>query len=269
MVGASGIAATNWLYNVAPKDGSVLATFVHTVPFEPLMGNSAAKYESSKFTWIGNMESIVGICGVSKASGIARFEDLKAKETVFGATGATGAIAKHALALKNLFGARIKLVPGYQGTASIKIAMQRGEVSGICSIGMSTVSASWKDDYDSGAFKPIIQLSGGAHPELKGIPHVADFARSPEDAQVIALIYGTQALGRPYVSTPGVPATRRQALRAAFMATMQDPQFLADAAKTQIDISPMPGEDVESMLTRIFASSPAVVERAKQAFRNE
>jgi tripartite-type tricarboxylate transporter receptor subunit TctC len=269
MVGASGIAATNWLYNVAPKDGTVLATFVHTVPFEPLLGNSAAKYDSAKFTWIGNMESIIGICGVSRASGIGRFEDLLAKETVFGATGATGAIAKHALALRNLFGAKIKLVPGYQGTASIKIAMQRGEVAGICSLGMSTVSASWKDDYESGAFKPIIQLSGGAHAELTGIPHVKDFARSADDSLVIDLIYGTQALGRPYVSTPGVPPARKAALRAAFVATMQDPQFLADAAKTQIDISPMRGEEVEAMIARIFASSPAVVERARQAFRND
>jgi tripartite-type tricarboxylate transporter receptor subunit TctC len=269
MTGASGINAANWLYNIAPKDGTVVATFVHTVPFEPLMGNAAAKYDPARFTWIGNMESISGICGVSKASGITRFEDLKTQETVFGATGATGAIAKHALALKHLFGARIKLVTGYQGTPSIKIAMQRGEVAGICSIGMSTVSASWKDDYESGAFKPIIQLSGAPHPELKGIPHVKAFARSAEDDQVIALIYGTQALGRPYVSTPDVPAARRTALRAAFVATMQDPQFLADAAKTQIDISPMAGEEVEALLSRIVALPPAVVERAKRAFRND
>jgi tripartite-type tricarboxylate transporter receptor subunit TctC len=269
MVGASGVAATNWLYNAAPKDGTVMATFVHTVPFEPLMGNSAAKFDSAKFSWIGNMESIVGICGVSKASGIRTFDDLRVKETVFGATGITGALAKHALALRNLFGAKIRLVPGYQGTNSIKIAMQRGEVSGVCSLGMSTVAASWKDDYESGAFKPIIQLSGGAHPELTQVPHVNDFARTDEDRQVIGLVYGTQAVGRPFASAPGIPAERVQALRTAFTATMKDPQFLADAARTQIDISPMTGEEVDALLSRLFASPPAVVERARQAFRNE
>src|SRR3954469_205189 len=90
MVGASGLAATNWLYNIAPKDGSVLATFVHTTIFEPLAGNAAAKFDPAKFTWIGNMDEGIGICGVSKAAGIATFDDLRAKETLFGATGATG-----------------------------------------------------------------------------------------------------------------------------------------------------------------------------------
>ncbi len=269
MVGASGIAATNWLYNAAPKDGTVMATFVHTVPFEPLLGNSAAKFDSAKFTWIGNMESIIGICGVSRASGIQAFDDLRVKETVFGATGITGALAKHALALKNLFGAKIKLVPGYQGSNSVKIAMQRGEVAGVCSLGMSTLAATWKEDYESGAFKPIVQLSGGPHPDLARVPHVNDFARTDEDRLVIGLVYGTQALGRPFASAPGLPADRVAALRAAFTATMKDPQFLADAAKMQIDISPMAGAEVDALLARLFASPPAVIERAKQAFRND
>jgi tripartite-type tricarboxylate transporter receptor subunit TctC len=269
MVGASGIVAANWLYAVAAKDGSVIATFVHTVPFEPLMGNGAARYDSAKFTWIGNMESIVGICGVSRASGIGKFSDLLETETVFGATGATGAVAKHALALKHLFGAKVKLVTGYQGTGSIKLAMQRGEVAGICSLGMSTVAASWKEEFESGAFRPIIQLSGGVHPDLKGVPHVNDFAKSSDDGLVIDLIYGTQTAGRPYAAPPGVPPERKNALRAAFKATMADPQFLADAARTQIDITPTPGDEVEAFMGRMMSASPQVVERAKQAFRND
>jgi tripartite-type tricarboxylate transporter receptor subunit TctC len=269
MVGASGIAATNWLYNVAPRDGTVLATFVHTVPYEPLYGNTAAKYDSAKFTWIGNIESITGICGVSKASGIETFGDLRVKETVFGATGATGALAKHALALKHLFGAKVKLVPGYAGASSVKIAMQRGEVGGICSLGMSSVMAAWKDVYDSGEFKPVVQLSGRPHPDLRGIPHVRDFTRTEEDRLVTGLIYETQAVGRPYASTPGVPADRRDALRAAFNAAMADPQFLGDTAKAQLDVSPMRGEEIETFIARIFTAPPPVVERAIKAVRND
>lgn len=269
MVGASGVTAANWLYNNAPRDGTVIATFVHTVPFEPLMGNAAARYDAGQFTWIGNVESIVGICGVSRASGIEKFDDLFVKEAVFGATGATGAIAKFALAIKHLLGARIKLVPGYKGTASIKIAMQRGEVSGICALGMSTVMSSWKDDLDSGAFRPIVQTSGGPHPALRGIPRIDDYAKSPEDAQVFGLIFGTQALGRPFASSPGLPVERRNALRAAFMATMQDPQFLADAEKTKIDISPMAGDDVDAFMARVNGAPGAVVARAREAVRND
>src|SRR5258705_13774601 len=102
MTGASGINAANWLYNIAPKDGTVVATFVHTVPFEPLMGNNAAKFKAAKFTWIGNMEESVAVCGVWKATGIARFEEMRGKEAIVGGTGATGPLVKSAVAAAGL-----------------------------------------------------------------------------------------------------------------------------------------------------------------------
>jgi tripartite-type tricarboxylate transporter receptor subunit TctC len=268
MNGASGLTSANWLYNIAPKDGSVMATFVQSVPFEPLYGNVSARYDSAKFSWIGNLEESVGVCGVTKASGIEKFDDLLHKETIFAGTGTTGPLGKASLALKNLLGARIKLVSGYQGSASVKLAMQRGEVAGICGLPMSTVTSFWKDDYESGNFKPIIQLSGRKAAEL-AIPHVDDFAKSEEDRQVIGLIFGTLALGRIFVAPPRIPAERLKALRAALMATAKDPAFLEDAVKTQIVISPMTGEEVEAFIARIARSSPAVIERAKQAYRND
>ncbi len=269
MQGASGITSANWLTHIAPKDGTVLATFVQSVPFEPLFGNPAARFDPAKLTWIGNLEESIGICGVSKASRIERFDDLLVKESVFAGTGVGGPLARSSLAVKNLLGARIKLVQGYQGSASVKLAMQRGEVEGICGLPMSTVTSFWKDDYVTGAFRPIIQLSGRREPQLGGIPHVDDYVRSADDQQVFGLIFGVLALGRLYVSTPAVPPERANALRAAFLATAKDAAFLADAAKTQIDISPMTGEEVEAFIARVSASSPAVVARAKEAFRND
>jgi tripartite-type tricarboxylate transporter receptor subunit TctC len=269
MVGASGINAANWLYNIAPKDGTVVATFVHTVPFEPLMGNSAAKFEVAKFTWIGNMEESVAICGVSKAAGVAKFDDMRTKETIFGATGATGPLVKSALAVKNLLGVKMKVVSGYQGSASVKVAIQRGEVHGICGLPMSTITSFWRDDYQSGNFKPIIQLSGRKQAELKDVPHVDDYAKSDEDRQVYGLIFGTQALGRIYLSPPAMPEARKVALRKALLDTMKDPEFIADATKTQIDISPMTGEETEAFIAKLSTASPAVIERTKQAFRTE
>ena len=269
MLGASGITATNWLYNAAPKDGTIIATFVHTVPFEPLMGNTAAKYDAAKLSWIGNMESIVGICAVSRQAGLAKFDDLFVKETVFGATGATGAVAKYALAIKNLLGAKIKLVSGYKGTANLKLAMLQGEVGGLCALGMSTVTSAWRSEFDSGAIRPLVQTGGGAHPMLAGIPRIDSYAKSEEDLAVFRLIFGTHELGRIFATTPAVAVERKNALRAAFTATMKDPQFLADAAKTQIDIAPSSGEEVEAFIARVVASPPAIVERAKQAVRND
>jgi tripartite-type tricarboxylate transporter receptor subunit TctC len=269
MVGASGLNAANWLYNVAPKDGTVMATFVHSVPFEPLMGNSAARFEAAKFTWIGNMEESVAVCGLSKAAGIAEFDDLRTREVVIGATGSTGPLVKSALAVKNMLGVKMKVVGGYAGSASVKVAIQRNEVQGICGLPMSTVKSFWRDDYEAGNFRPIIQLSGRKQANLKDIPHVDDYAKSEEDRQVFGLIFGTQALGRIYLSPPAMPAERRTALRTALLDTMKDPNFVADAVKTQIDISPMTGEEVETFIARLSSASSAVIERTKQAFRND
>ena len=177
MTGASGLTAANWLYNVAPKDGTVMATFVHTIPFEPLMGNNAARFEPAKFAWIGNMEESVAICGISKAAGIAKFEDMLKKETIWGATGATGPLLKSAAAVKNLLGAKMKIVSGYKGSASVKIAITRNEVDGICGLPMSTIMSAWADIYNSGDFRAVIQLSGRKQDDLKGVPHVDDFAK--------------------------------------------------------------------------------------------
>jgi tripartite-type tricarboxylate transporter receptor subunit TctC len=267
MTGASGITAANWLYNVAPKDGTVMATFVHTVPFEPLMGNNAARFEPAKFAWIGNMEESVAVCGISKASGIAKFDEMLKRETIWGATGATGPLVKSAAAVKNLLGAKMKIVAGYKGSASVKVAITRNEVHGICGLPMSTIMSSWSDIYNSGEFKPVIQLSGRKQASLKGLPHVDDYAKTDGDRQTYGLIFGTQALGRIYLSPPGTPTARRDALRAGLLAAMKDPQFIADAKKTKIQISPMTGEEVEQFIARLSSAPSAIVERVKRVVK--
>jgi tripartite-type tricarboxylate transporter receptor subunit TctC len=263
MFGVGGVTAANWLYNTAPKDGTTIGTFVYTVPFEPLMGHSAARYEPAKFNWIGNIEEGMAVCGVSKAAGVKTFEQMRTTETVIGGATLTGALMRNALALRNLHGAKMKLVGGYKGTASLKIAIARGEVQGVCGMLMSTITSAWRDDYEAGNFFPVIQLSGNTR--LEGIPNVDDYAKSDDDRQVHGLIFGAQAMGKLYAAPPDIPADRRDALRAALMATMRDPAFVADAAKTQIDISPMVGKDVEAFIARLTAASPGVIERVKQA----
>jgi tripartite-type tricarboxylate transporter receptor subunit TctC len=265
MNGAGGIAAANWLYTAAPRDGTALGSFVYTVPFEPLLGNAAARFEPAKFTWIGNIEEGVAICGVSRAAGIATFADMLTTETLIGAASSSGALAKSAIAVRNLFGAKMKIVAGYKGTASIKIAIARGEVHGVCSILMSTLTSVWREDYEAGNFRPVVQLSGRARIG-SGIPHVDDFVKTDDDRQVHALIFGVQALGKLYAAPPGIPAERRDALRAAFDATMTDPEFVAEASRAQMDRSPMTGAEVEAFIARVSAASPTVIDRVKQAF---
>jgi tripartite-type tricarboxylate transporter receptor subunit TctC len=264
MPGVGGIAAANWLYNSAPRDGTVLASFVYTVPFEPLMANAAARFDPTRFNWIGNMEEGVAVCGLSKAAGVATFDEMRTTETIIGGASVNGALARSALAVKNLFGARMKLVAGYKGTASMKIAVARGEIHGVCGLLMSTITSTWREDYEAGNFRPIIQLSGRTR--VGTITHVDDFVKSDDDRQVHGLIFGAQALGKLYAAPPDVPAVRRDALRAALMATMKDPAFVAEAAKTQMDVSPMTGTEVEAFIAGLSAASPVVIARVKQAF---
>jgi tripartite-type tricarboxylate transporter receptor subunit TctC len=263
MIGASGVTAGNWLYNIAPKDGTVMGTFAQTVPLEPLFGNQQARFDASRFIWIGNMEASIALCGVTRDSGITEFKQLLDQEVVFGATGPTGPLVKSALAVKNVLGAKLKVISGYKGSADVKLAMSRGEVKGICGLPWSTIKSFWRDELRAGEFKPLIQLSGEKTDELKGLPHYTEFVKNDADRQLFGILFGVQALGRAYAAPPDVPADRIAALRKAFMETMADKEFLADAEKTGIDIIPNNGEEVSKMWAEYARTPPDIVARAK------
>ncbi len=265
MAGASGIAAANWLYTTAPRDGSVMAIFAQNVPLENVFGNDQARFEADKFIWIGNMERTIGLCGVSRAAGVSTFEELTRKNVLFGGTGATGPLVTLANAIKNLLGANIKVITGYKGALDVKAAMQRGEVMGVCGLNWSHVATAWKDELDSGNFKPLIQLSGERIPELKDVVHVNDLARTDEDKQLFNLVFGVGELGRNYTMPPGVPAPRVAAMRKAFMATMSDAEFLAEAKKVGVEVAPSSGEELEAAWKGYAATPKAIIEKAKKA----
>ena len=138
----------------------MLSSFVYTVPFEPLMANNAARFDPTKFNWIGNMEEGVAVCGLSKAAGVATFEQMRTTETIIGGASINGALVRSALAVRNFFGARMKVVAGYKGTASMKIAIARGEVHGVCGLLMSTITSTWREDYEAGNFLPSSSSAG-------------------------------------------------------------------------------------------------------------
>jgi len=264
MLGASGITGTNLLANSLPKDGSAIGTFAHTVPLDPLIGRGAAKFDASKLNYIGNMEESVGVCAAWHETGIRNLDDLIAKETRFGATATTGPPSQMAAAVKNLLGGKVRLVHGYKGAPGVKLAIEKGEVGGICGMPMSTLRAQWADVIEPGLVRPFIQLSGekGA---IAGLEYVYDRAKSEQDRQVFDLIFGILRLGKPFAAPPGVPADRLKALRDGFNAAMKDPELLEDAKKQRIDISPSTGEEVAAFIAGLYRAPPEVVERAKKA----
>jgi tripartite-type tricarboxylate transporter receptor subunit TctC len=262
MPGAGGLRAANWLYNVAAKDGTVVSVLAPETALKPIFGDAAASYEPAKFTWIGNMDESIATCTVSASSGITSVEQLFTREAVFGATGSAAPTSKFAYALVNFLGARIKVVQGYKGSNDLRIALNRGEIEGACGPSHSTLKTQWKDDVDSGRIRALVQFGLKKLPDLKDAAHIYDYAKSSEDREIFDVAFGPHVLGRPVIAPPGVPADRADAMRAAFMRTMQDPDLVAETAKLGLEVRPSSGAEVAALVGR-FASFPKrVIERA-------
>ena len=265
MNGASGLVATNWLYNLAPKDGLAIATFAHTAPLEPLLGGGTARFEAQKFNWIGNADQSVSLCGVWHTAGVGKFDDLFSREILVGGTGLGGPLSSAANALANLVGAKVKLVDGYKGSVSVRLAILQGEIQGVCGMSLSSFNAQYGQDIKEGRFRFILQFGVREHPALPGVPPVYGYAKTADDRQAFDLVFGAQSIGRPYAAPPGTPPERVEALRRAFEATVRDPAFVAEIEKQQLDLNPMMGEELQALFTRLYASPKEVVERAKAA----
>jgi tripartite-type tricarboxylate transporter receptor subunit TctC len=263
MPGAGGLNAANWLYNVAPKDGLAMAMFATEAAFQPLFGSKLAKFDPVKFSWIGNLDESVATCVVSERSGITSLEQMFQRETLIGATGATSPTSSFAFGLANFVGAKLKIVQGYKGSADLKIAMQRGEIEGACGVSLSTLKSQWRDDLQSGRARPIIQFSLKKSPELPGIAHVYDYAKSAEDRELFDIAFGLHVLGRPVLAPPALPAERLRALREAFMKTVQNPEFIADVEKLGLSLTPSSGEEVEPLVARFFSYPASTIEKAR------
>ena len=268
MDGAGSLRLANWIYNVAPKDGTAFGTIGRGTAFDPILGSKAAQFQADKFTWIGSANNEVSICVAWKTSGISRFEDLFTKELIIGGTGQAADTDQFPRILNGVLGTRFKIVTGYPGGNDITLAMERGEVKGRCGWSWSSVIATHKRWVDDKSMTVLVQLSLNKHPDLPDVPLVMDFAKTEEQQQIFKLIFARQVMGRPYLAPPGVPKDRADALRQAFMDTMKDPDFLAEAEKTQLEITPVAGEQVERLVKEILQTSKALANKAADFIRH-
>lgn len=259
MQGAGSMLAANYLYNKGPKDGTMLGMFASQAALEPLYGNDEAKFDPTKYTWIGSMSQEVAYCALWQGTPGApsSFEDLLTadKETIFGATAPNGITYQHPAVLKNLLGAKIRIIPGYKGARETELAMEKGETGGICGIFGSSIRAQFKDDYQSGKLKPILQMGAKRSEEFGKVPFVYDYAKTDEQRQILDIHFKQMLLSRPFAGPPGVPADRLKALRESFEATLKDPEFLADAKTAGLDIDYVPHQEIEDLL-KTYAGFP-------------
>jgi hypothetical protein len=265
MPGASTLRAANYIYNNAPRDGTAIGAFSAGAIFAPLMGNKKAKFETAKFTWIGNVEKSTGTCAVWKNPDINNMNDVLRKPSLFGASGATRVMSEFPRGMNALISAHAKVIHGYAGGTGVFLAMQRGEVHGSCAMALSTLQSVRHDDWKSGRLVVLVQNGFEPDPALKGVLHIYDFARSEDDRKAMELIFGRQTLGRRLAAPPGLPADTTRTLRAAFDATMKDPKFRDEAKKRGLNIEPMSGEAVENLIKRFHSYPDRVVKRAQDA----
>jgi tripartite-type tricarboxylate transporter receptor subunit TctC len=262
MPGAGSLTATNWLANVAPKDGTVLAMPNPMNTTEPILNPKAAKFDARRLTWIGSMNSERSTCGFWSAN-VKSFKDLKANELVIAASGPAAGSTIDAKALRNLLGLNFRIVPGYPGLADMQLSAQRGESHGYCGVLVSMLKSIYWDDFKQGRFHIPIQMGLAKHPDLPDVPNAFDMV-SEADKRVFSLIFAPWSYGRPIAAPPGLPADLTRTLRAAFHATLATPEFSADAKKLNLEINPISGPDIEKLVDELYQTPADVVSRTRK-----
>ena len=274
MPGAGSMIAANHSFNIAPKDGSVLAVFASSTALEPLFGNARAKYDPRKFEWIGSLHRDIASCGVWKGArqGVKSLPDLiAAKSTVtFGATSPTAITSQHPLFLKNMLKANVKVIYGYKGTKDVSLAMQRGEVDGSCGMFESSVRSAFHQHIEKGEFKIILQFGRDRKVAYFGdATQMYTLLKTDDQKKVADVIFRQTELARPLAAPPGTPKDRVAALRKAMLDTFKDPAMLEDAKKIKVEFDPVPGEEAAGMFADFYKTAPALVKQAAQMTQPE
>ena len=269
MPGAGHVLATNYLYNQAPKDGTVVAVVANSIPLHQLIDGKGVRYDARKFNWIGST-GIANLVTVAwHASGVRTIDDVLQKELVTGATGTGSGTYLYPTVMNMVLGTKFKLVMGYKSTAELDIAMERGEVnarSGGSIVGMMQEHPDW---FTSKKVAVLAQVGDRREASLPDTPLMAELARTDEQRILLKLVSSPVALGRPFMTAPGVPADRVDMLRKAFNASMSDTDFLAEAATMQLDLNPLPGERVAEIVEESLATPPELVEKVRAALAQQ
>ena len=264
MAGAGSLRAANFLYSASPKDGTHIGTFARTTGINPLL-ESGATFDGTKFTWLGSVTDDVSTCITWHTSAVKTWKDFLEKPVTLGGQGPSSEPDIFARLYKNVFGANVKLVAGYPGTNEITLAMERGEVEGLCGLSWSTIKtrhAAWLRDKK---INLLVQAAFKKEPEMGDVLLIMDQTQDVEKTKILKLILAAQEMARPFAAPPGIPEDRKAALIAAFEATMKDPEFLADAKKLNIDVNPVSAKTLNELLAELYATPKDVIQKASQA----
>jgi tripartite-type tricarboxylate transporter receptor subunit TctC len=268
MPGAAGKTVTAFIANVAPRDGTAITGTYPQAITDPLFTDrKKSPFDPEKLLYVGSMEGESYLCFVRADAPVKTMHDLLQKELIVGGSAPGASMVQSPALLNNLIGTKFQLVMGYKGSREVTLAALRGEIMGWCGMGWSASQAVVRGELERGELRILFQ-ENGEETELTrrlNIPRATELARNDEDRRVMNLIYSQQRFGRPYITTPGVPADRLAALRKAFDETLADPQLIEDAKKLNIRVSLMRGEELQKVVTELYQTPEALVEKAKRA----
>lgn len=265
MPGGGQMTAANHLYNVAAKDGTVIGMIGRNLPNQALLKQPNVQFDPTKFNWLGSPELTNRVCGAMTASGVTSGEDLFQKELLMGGAGANTAVSTTPLLLHNVLGMKFKLIEGYGSTNAVMLAMERGEVGGICQTYMGIKNGN-EDWLTSGRFKILFNMERNPIPGFDA-PTIYSFVKTQEQRDLIGLFNGSVELGRPLAAPPGVPADRVAALRRAFDDTMKDPAFLAEAAQLKLEINTLSGTQLDELIAALMKTPPEISQKMEAMTR--
>lgn len=269
MAGAGSNIAGYHIYATAPKDGTWIGAIFGGAILEPIIGTTQVRHDPNRFQYLGSANDDVYVCLARKDAPVKKIEDAFSTDLIVGASMASSS-ADFATMLNHTIHTRFKEVIGYNGSSPIMLAMDKGEVQGACGFAWPSISVTnprWFGD--DGQMRVLVQTHAKGHPQLNamGVPLARDFARTDEDRAVMDLYFSHTTFGRPYLVAPEVPAERVQALRAAFMATMKDPEFITESRKIGLDIDAVDGEEVQRLIGKIYSAPPSLIARVKAALQ--
>lgn len=260
MPGAGGLTAANYIYTVAPKDGTAIGIIPRDIAFAPLMGLPGGRFDAQKISYIGTPTIDTNVCFSAARSNVHTLDDLMQHELIIGSVGTAAGSYNYPKALSVLFGLKFRIIPGYTAAGDIYLALERGEIDGFCGSWASILEAraDWVREK-----KIHFLFQGGADrdPQLGDMPFILDRARSPAERQIMLLLYAGQGMGRPFIAPPDMAADRLEILRTAFDKTVKDSQFIAEATKSKLDVIPRTGAQLEQLVRDVYATNTTLVDK--------
>lgn len=265
MPGAGSLRATRFVYSVAPKDGTVIATGNRSIITDPLL--NGADFDATTLSWIGTVTNETSVCAMWHTSPVTSWEHMFRREFTLGGSAPGSDPDTFGMILRNVFGAKVRLVTGYPGGNDINLAIERGEIEGRCGWSWTSLKSQKAEWLSSKKINLLAQFGMHRHVDLPNVPLVLDRASDDGQRQILRLLIAAQFVGRPFFASPGIPDDRKAALRNAFDATMKDPQFLAEAKGLDLEISPVSGGMIDKFLADLYRTPKDIVKKAVAAMQ--